>query len=140
MRIMVVCAVALLAAPISAIENTEANRLEQAERYLTATPPSEMVNDMAVNMSKNMPTEKATDFVAVMTKGVDLGVLRKSMLDAMVKHFTADELKALADFYGSPVGKSAMQKFGPYMQDVMPKIQQEVMKAFADFMEPTKAK
>ena len=54
MRIMVVCAVALLAAPISAIENTEVNRLEQAERYLTATPPSEMVNDMAVNMSKKL--------------------------------------------------------------------------------------
>ena len=53
------------------------------------------------------------------------------MTDAMVKHFTTDELKALADFYGSPVGKSAMQKFGAYMADVMPAIQAEMQKAQA---------
>ena len=53
------------------------------------------------------------------------------MTDAMVKHFTTEELKALADFYGSPVGKSAMQKFGAYMADVMPAIQAEMQKAQA---------
>jgi hypothetical protein len=53
------------------------------------------------------------------------------MTDAMVKHFTSEELKALADFYGSPVGKSAMQKFGAYMSDLMPTIQAEMMKAEA---------
>jgi hypothetical protein len=40
-------------------------------------------------------------------------------------------LKALADFYGSPVGKSAMQKFGAYMTDIMPVVQAEIMKAAA---------
>ena len=49
----------------------------------------------------------------------------------MVKHFTTEELKALADFYGSPVGKSAMQKFGAYMADIMPVMQAEIMKAQA---------
>jgi hypothetical protein len=49
----------------------------------------------------------------------------------MVKHFSAEELKALADFYGSPVGKSAMSKFGAYMADVMPAIQAEMIKAQA---------
>jgi len=38
---------------------------------------------------------------------------------------------ALADFYGSPVGKSAMQKFGAYMADIMPTIEAEIMKAQA---------
>ena len=41
------------------------------------------------------------------------------------------ELKALADFYGSAVGKSAMKKFGTYMADVMPDIQAEMIKAQA---------
>ena len=53
------------------------------------------------------------------------------MTDAMVKNFTTEELKALADFYGSPVGKSAMQKFGAYMADIMPVMQAEIMKASA---------
>ena len=39
------------------------------------------------------------------------------------------ELKALADFYGSPVGKAAMKKQAAYMADAMPIIQMEVAKA-----------
>ena len=57
--------------------------------------------------------------------------VEKAMKKSLIKHFTADELKALADFYGSPVGKSAMKKFGAYMADVMPAIQTEMMKAQA---------
>jgi hypothetical protein len=53
------------------------------------------------------------------------------MTDAMIKHFTTDELKALADFYGSPVGKSVMQKFGAYMAELMPTMQAEIVKAQA---------
>jgi Uncharacterized protein conserved in bacteria (DUF2059) len=47
-----------------------------------------------------------------MTAQLDIAALTKVMTDSMVKHFTTEELKALADFYGSPIGKSAMQKFG----------------------------
>ena len=67
----------------------------------------------------------------MMTSQLDIPALTKAMTDAMVKHFTTEELKALADFYGSPVGKSAMQKFGAYMSDLMPTIQAEMMKAQA---------
>ena len=70
-----------------------------------------------------------------MTKGLDMESLRKTMVEAMVQHFTADELTALADFYGSPIGKSAMKKFGPYMAEVMPKFQADLMKAFTQFMQ-----
>jgi hypothetical protein len=66
-----------------------------------------------------------------MTSQLDVPAITKAMTDAMVKHFTSEELKALADFYGSPVGKSAMQKFGAYMSDLMPTIQAEMMKAEA---------
>ena len=126
----------LTVSSVTALEDTEANRLAEANRYLTATPPEEMVADMAQNMSKTIPEARQEDFVNAMTKGLDMVSLRKTMLNAMVKHFTADELKALADFYGSPVGKSAMKKFGPYMADVMPQIQADVMKAVSQFMQP----
>ena len=63
-----------------------------------------------------------------MTSQLDVPAITKAMTDAMVKHFTSEELKALADFYGSPVGKSAKQKFGAYMSDLMPTIQAEMMK------------
>ena len=66
-----------------------------------------------------------------MTTQFDLAALTKASMDAMVKNFTTDELKALADFYGSPIGKSAMQKVGAYMADIMPAVQAEIMKAAA---------
>ena len=135
-RIAVICVTWIVAASaVGAVEDTEANRLKEANRYLTATPPEEMVADMAKNMAKTIPEPKRKKFIEVMTKGLDVESLRKTMVEAMVKHFTADELKALADFYGSPIGKSAMKKFGPYMAEVMPKFQADVTKAFTQFMQ-----
>ncbi len=112
-----------------AIEDTPENRSVEADRYLKATPPQELFSDMAEQMSKNMPEGQRETFKALLTKHLDIEAFTKAMKDAMVKHFTAEELKALADFYGSEVGKSAMKKFGAYMADAMPAIQREVLKA-----------
>jgi len=114
-----------------ALEDTPANREQQAARYLNATPPKEMMADMAEQMAKNLPQEQRDSFKTLLIKHLDIDALTKAIKDAMVKNFTADELKALADFYGSPVGKSAMKKFGTYMADVMPSLQAEIMKAEA---------
>ncbi len=119
----------LLAAPAFALEDTPENRLAEAQRYLAATPPQEMIADMADQMAKNIPAEKRQEFKNLMTKHLDLEAFSAAMISAMVKNFTADELSALADFYGSPLGKSAMKKFGAYMADMMPEVQSEMMKA-----------
>ena len=90
-----------------------------------------LFEDMADKMAANLPLDRREQFKRMMTADLDIAALTKAMTDAMVKHFTTDELKALADFYGSPVGKSAMQKFGAYMADVMPAMQAEMLKAQA---------
>lgn len=118
-----------IAATVFALDDTPANRTKEAERYLKATPPEDMMKDMADKMAMNMPPEGRAEFKNLMTKHLDMAAITKAIEDAMVKHFTADELKALADFYGSPVGKSAMKKFGVYMADAMPVIQAEILKA-----------
>jgi len=86
---------------------------------------------MAEKMAANLPPDQREQFKRVMTTQLDIAALTKAMTGAMVKNFTTEELKALADFYGSPVGKSAMQKFGTYMADIMPALQAEIMKAQA---------
>jgi hypothetical protein len=111
--------------------DTPENRSKDAQRYLRATPPKAMFADLAEKTAMNLPADQRQSFKEMMTSKLDIDALTKAMVDAMVKHFTADELKALADFYGSPVGKSAMSKFGAYMADVMPTIQAEMMKAQA---------
>jgi hypothetical protein len=92
-------------------------------------PPNEMFDDTATKMAKNLPPENQKKFMDLMTKHLDIDAVVKLMKDSMVKYFTADELGALADFYGSPLGQSAMKKFGAYMAYAMPKIQEEILKA-----------
>src|SRR6266566_8114673 len=111
--------------------DTPETRRREAERYLKVIPPKALFEDMADKMAANLPPDRREQFKHLLTADLDIAALTKAMTDAMVKHFTTDELKALADFYGSPVGKSAMQKFGAYMADLMPTIQAEMMKAEA---------
>ena len=115
---------------LSATDTPETRRRE-AERYLQASPPKAMFEDVADKMAANLPADQRDQFKRVMTTQLDIPALSKAMMDSMVKNFTTEELKALADFYGSPIGKSAMQKFGAYMADVMPVVQAEIMKAAA---------
>ncbi len=113
--------------PVFSAADTPETRRKEAERYLQVSPPKALFEDMAANL----PADQREQFKKIMTTQVDIAALSKAMIDAMVKNFTTDELKALADFYGSPVGKSAMQKFGAYMADIMPVVQAEIMKAAA---------
>src|SRR6516162_4283482 len=125
--------VTLLASSVFVLGATDTpeTRRREAERYLQANPPKAMFEDMADKMAANIPADQREQFKRVMTTQLDIAALSKAMTDAMVKNFTTEELKALADFYGSPVGKSAMQKFGAYMADIMPVMQAEIMKAAA---------
>ena len=82
-------------------------------------------------MAATLPSDQREQFKRMMTENLDIPALSKATTDAMAKNFTTDELKALADFYGSPIGKSAMQKFGAYMADLMPVLQAEMIKAKA---------
>jgi hypothetical protein len=132
-RIVVLIALTLLIScsfVLSATDTPETRRRE-AERYLQASPPKAMFEDVAEKMAANLPADQRDQFKRLMTTQLDIPASSKAMMDAMVKNFTTDELKALADFYGSPIGKSAMQKFGAYMADVMPVVQGEIMKAAA---------
>ena len=127
----VCCATAVCNLTAQPSPDTPENRRKEAERYLRATPPKDLFADVADKMSVNVPPAEREKFKASLTSSLDVDALTKAMTDAMVKHFTTEELKALADFYGSPVGKSAMKKFGSYMADVMPALQAEIMKAQA---------
>jgi hypothetical protein len=124
--LMLVCLPTLASA--QAVDNPQTRRV-QAERYLLATDLPKMLSDSTTAMTQNLPPEKAAEVKALMSKYVRIDALKEAMLTTMVKHFTTRELAALANFYGSPEGKSALQKFGPYMADTMPLIQAEMRRA-----------
>src|SRR5262245_57940327 len=115
-------------APTS-LEDTPENRSAQIDRYFQAMPPESLLRDVVENMTARMPDEQRANFIDLLTKQIDMAKLDSAMRDAMGKHFTADEIRALADFYASSLGKSAMAKFGNYMAEVMPPIQAEIVAA-----------
>jgi hypothetical protein len=131
---MTLCRLAILAfltmtSAAVALEDTPENRKAQIERYLTAIPPKALFDDIVTKMAERMPTEQREVFTSLMLKNFDFSVLDSAMRAGMLKTFTADELAALADFYTSAMGKSAMGKMGTYMAEVMPAMNAEVTKA-----------
>lgn len=67
-----------------------------------------------------------SEFIAAMRKVVRVDKIEEIAKRSMLKTFTTDELNALADFYSSKDGASAMKKLGVYMGDIMPPLMQEI--------------
>ena len=119
-----------------AMEDTPENREQQVERYLRAVPPQAVFEDIMSKMFKGLPADQREMFTGDMNKVFDFQALTNIMRTAMLKTFTADELAALADFEGSPVGKSVMSKMGDYMAifmaEFMPLMNAEMEKITAE--------
>lgn len=90
---------------------------------------SKMLDDSFAELAKQLPEQKRARFVADMKRVVRADALERIAFESMVRVFTADELNALADFYGSQSGRSAMQKFGVYMGQIMPELEAELKRA-----------
>lgn len=129
-RSLVLAIVALaISAGSSRAQDSPADRRAAADRYMRAVPMAKMLDDSFAELAKQLPEEKRATFISSMKRTVRADALERIALDSMVKTFTAEELNALADFYGSKPGQSAMQKFGVYMGQVMPAIQEELQRA-----------
>ena len=117
-------------ASAQSLPDNPANRQAQADRYMQAVPTKEMFATMTKAVLGQMPAGAQRDKMEKMlSSGIDLDAINHAQKDALIKHMTADELKALADFYNSPAGKSAMSKMGDVMADLQPVMQQQIMKA-----------
>lgn len=127
--------ITLLAAPWALgqqVADTPANRLAAAKRYLKAVPPAEMVADTLDRVAGQVPENRREEFKKALSKVVSSQRIEALTLQAVTKHFTVKEINALAAFYGSPEGRSITKKFGEYIADVMPAIQDELAAAIEE--------
>ena len=118
--------------PATALEDSTENRQHHAKRYMTAVSPEDVIRDMAKNISMNLPPEDRKSFRAGIQSYLDVTEIEKASYKLLVKYFTAAELEALADYYSSPLAKSAGKKMGAYSAELMPVMQAEVFKAVAE--------
>jgi hypothetical protein len=114
---------------VQALDDTLSNRETAAGHYLQVASLADLMADVSEKAAVIVPEAERARFKAVLTKELDIAALTSAMRSSLVRIFTADELEAMAQFYGSPAGKSILRKFGAYMADVMPIIQTEVIRA-----------
>jgi hypothetical protein len=129
-------------APSSAtpVADNEANRTAAAKHYLEVAPPQELLTDMTDKVVKILPENQRKMFLSVMqAKSLQDATYRIS-LNALVKHFTVNELKAMTAFYSTPEGKSIRPKLSLYMADIMPQISKEVVEALTKAEKEEQAK
>lgn len=124
----------------SSLPDNPENRTTLAKKYLEVMPPKEMLQGVANRVAPTLSEENRKVFTEVMNREDIQKAAYRIMLDSLVKNFTVAELNAMVAFYGSPDGQSAWKKFSPYMDEIMPPIQQEVRKAIAEAKKQTEPK
>ena len=107
------------------------NKERHAEALMQVVPPEVMFAQLAEPYAQvyALPHKQEKAHANFM-RNVDVAELNRIIRDALLKHFTEAELKALADFYSSPEGRACMTKVAAFASDVVPACSHEAAKAF----------
>ncbi len=125
-------ALALIAATASiavAEPDTPEARAKLVDEYFTYLPMSKMMDEMVREVSKQVPEAKRQAFVDSMTKNIRLDVIETAARQSLAKHLTVSELEVFVAFIKKPEARSAMDKMKYYMADLLPVVQQEILRA-----------
>ena len=109
--------------------DTPEERAKAVESYFREISMRDLMTDMVKEVSKRMPPEQRDAFENTMLKNVRLEILETAAKESLARHLTVSEINAFTDFMRRPEGKSAMNKMKYYMADLMPVIQQELVRA-----------
>lgn len=138
--LMVIAAACADTRSAKSLPDNPENRAVMAKRYLEVMPPKELLEGVTKRVTPTLPEANRKVFSDVMQSPEIEKATYRIMLDALIKNFTVPELEAMIAFYGSPAGQSAWKKFSPYMNEIMPPIQQEVRQAVVAAQKPPESK
>ncbi|MDD4019089.1 MAG: DUF2059 domain-containing protein [Kiritimatiellae bacterium] len=126
--VLFLCLPACTTAPHSAARS---EKERHAEELMAIVPPEIMFAQLAEPYAHAYALpHKQTKARSNFMRNVDLNEVNRIIREALVKHFTEAELKALATFYSTPAGRSCMAKTAPFAADVVPACSHEATKAF----------
>ena len=131
-RSLQVCILALMvgaAAAQSGVDEKLDERLALAEQVAAVTIPI-ILEDVEARALATAPAGPERDvFQEFLKEVVVVEELAEVLVPAVARHFTAEEIGALLEFYDSPVGTSILKKYGAYTAEVQPAISALVLKA-----------
>ena len=123
-----VIAIFFAATAFSAQDNI-ASRQAAADRYFKVAPISKMLEEMLTKATMKIPEDQRAKSLSQMKEAIRVNAVEQTARESMIKTFTADEINLLADFFGSQHSASAMKKYGPYMEETILVLMQEIHRA-----------
>lgn len=135
-------------APVVKEQDASAGKIESADNAISDAEYEERLK-LSKQMHKIWPVrpkiERALDAIAeqiepqnrmkfksAMRKAIDFGSVEQGSIEAMADVFTADELKAMIEFYGSKEGRSVSFKTDDYQRALQPILVKMLDKALLD--------
>jgi hypothetical protein len=111
--------------------NTLSAKEQYAEELMSIVPPGTMFSQLSEPFAQTytVPSKQEKAHANFM-RNVDLNEVDRIIRAALLKHFTEEELKALAAFYSTPQGRACMAKLAPFAAEVVPACSHEAAQAF----------
>ena len=117
------------AAP-SAAEPNEETRLA-AREYVRAVPIRETLQEAVLQMAADRGVADTGAWARTVLSEVRIPVLEQATGDALARHFTAAEIRALAEFNARPEARGIQRKMPAYLADVSPVIGAELARVLS---------
>jgi len=120
-----------LANPGFAVAEQDASgtKAQLIDEYFSHIPMKRMLDEMALELSKQLPPARRQMFVDTMGNRVRVDVLEQAARESLARHLSVAELRLFVEFIKRPEARSAMDKMKYYMADLMPIVQQEIIRA-----------
>lgn len=103
-----------------AVADDAQTRTELATKMHTLWPVATRVEEAIETVAENVPPDEREAFKARMRRAIDQKTLEEESIAAMAKVFTASELQAMVNFYGSAEGRAVSAKTEDYMKILQP--------------------
>ena len=104
----------------AAVNDDAQTRVELATKMHTIWPVATRVEEAIDTVAENIPPDEREAFKARMRRAIDQKTLEEESIAAMAKVFTAGELQAMVNFYGSAEGRAVSAKTEDYMKILQP--------------------
>jgi uncharacterized protein len=112
--------------------DTQETRMAAAKKYYLTIDTNKLMDEVLRASVARLPEDKRDEVFALAKAHLDIEQFREISIPALVKNFNTDELNAMANFYGSPEGKSILAKYPTYLAEVMPAILAEVKREIGE--------
>ncbi|MCG8671366.1 MAG: DUF2059 domain-containing protein [Pseudomonadales bacterium] len=106
----------------SMAQDSSKEKVQAAKRYMTVANLEAIWNSMVSEHAATLDEPERTKYLQSSQSKINIEKFEAVLLKGLVAVFTTEELNALADFYGSKAGQSAIAKYGKFSAYISPLI------------------